>query len=290
MRLQDTGGRGDENTARWSLAAAHCVLAAGLGELCARSRGSERCPIAFIDGKVRREHPLLLGAPVEILEPFEAELSESLAASQHATFIASIFSGAAPCLGLAPCSPLINIAVVDDDMLHGVIPPSTAAMRLAVAIQVAAARGSRIIQLSLNLSFDDAEARAIVAAVHAATTNDTVFIISTGQAQQWRGNPLVGLPGVLGVAGAGSPPAACIDVLAPLADIPGATIPTGVVLRSGVSFALCFVTAALALICATADVSPRTAAQGMRSRCRVAGLTLDAQELWTAFNFRENPS
>jgi subtilisin family serine protease len=256
---------------RWDEAAARCVRAAGLVRLCARSRGARRTIIGLVDGIVDREHASLRGAAVEVVDRTEAA---SLAARQHATFIASILAGAGPaCLGLAPECPLLDIGVVDDAMLEGRASSRRAAARLAGAIELAAARGARILQLSLDLAFHGGEDRPLLAAIEAAVRRGAVVVVAAGQRPSAPASPLLSMPGVIPVSGTDrsgerlhsmhrATALGAGGMLAPAVDIPGAVLPAGTALSSGTSFAACFVTAAIALACSAAPgMTPRDAAR-----------------------------
>jgi subtilisin family serine protease len=227
--------------------------------------------IAFIDGAVDRAHASLRRAHIEVIDRTQ---SPCPAAREHATFIASLFAGAGPhCLGLAPECPILNVGVVDDAMVGGAIPPRNSAARLASAVDLASARGARIIQISLDLSFHTAEAHPLVVAVEAAVRRGAVVIIAAGQRPLAPANPLLLVPGVIPVSGVDhhgyplhsvhrSAALSVCGISAPAIDIPGAVLPTGTALRTGTSFAACFVTAAIALMCsAIPAMAPRDAAR-----------------------------
>lgn len=278
--VQDgTAGLTADVRRRWGGAASKCVLSAGLARLCALTRGSDRTPIAIIDGLVHRGHPCLSRACIDVIEVAGIPGSSSRAASEHATFIASILAGAGPdCLGLAPGCPLVNVPAVDEEMLRGAIPPRLSAARLAAAVEVAAAHGASVLQCSLDLEFDAAEARPLIAAVGAAVDAGAVLVVPAGRHHFVRDNPLPWLPGVLAVTGGDRLRCAQHDLLAPGVDIPGAVLPAGTALRSGTSFAACFVTATVALLCAGGHVAPRDAARAVVSSSWHSPHPLDAEE------------
>jgi subtilisin family serine protease len=282
---------------RWNDAATRCVRAAGLIGLCASSRGARNTIIALIDGVVERSHASLRDSLVEVIDRTR---TAGQASREHATFIASIFTGAGPaCLGLARECPILDIGVVDDAMLDGFNRPREDATRLASAIGLASARGARIIQISLDLAFVGTEARALCAAAAAAVSRGAVIVVAAGQRQFAPVSPLLFVPGVIPVSGTtrdGYPLHSVYrstalnvgGVLAPAIDIPGAVLPTGTALRSGTSFAACFVTGAIALACSVApEMTPRDAAalltRRLASRHGALPVPLDADACFGSF-------
>jgi subtilisin family serine protease len=247
--------------------------------------------IAFVDGVAETSHANLRGARIEVLG--QARTS-GWAAREHATFIASVFAGSGPaCLGLTPECPLLNIGVVDDVMLAGSARPRENGTRLAAAISLASAHGASIIQVSLDLSLQVAEARPLIAAVGVAVARGAVVVVAAGQRPFAADNTLLSAPGVLSVSGADprgyplhslhrSAALNACGLSAPALDIPGAVLPAGTGLRSGTSFAACFVTAALALLCSAVpcmtprDAALRLSAGRLAARRRALPVPLDA--------------
>jgi subtilisin family serine protease len=280
---------------RGEAAVARCIRSAGLTRLCQCTRGSATIPIAFLDGAVDRAHPSLQEAGIDIVARARGA---SRAACEHATFIASVFAGTgADCLGLAPACPLLDVAVVDDEMLLGSMSPRESAARLADAVELAS-RHSRILQISLELSFAESEARPLIAALTTAVQRGVVVVVATGQHPHYPASSVLALPGVIPVSGTdrdGRPLHAvqraayvnAFGLFAPAVKIPGAICPIGTALRDGTSFAACFVTAAIALACsAIPQMSPREAAQQLlasqlASRHRGLPATLDADSRFT---------
>jgi hypothetical protein len=255
---------------RWDEAGSRCVRAAGLVRLCGRTRGVGNLTIALIDGAVDARHGSLRDGHIKVIDRAR---TASSAATQHATFIASAFAGAEPaCLGLVPVCRILSIGVVDEEMLQGTCPPRQTAGRLASAVDLASTQGASIIQISLTLRFLAYEAHPLNDAVAAAVHRGAVIVVAAAESQFSLSNPLFWIPGVIPVFGAdhaGFPLASwhgpvipsVSSLLAPAIDIPGAVLPDGTGSRSGSSFAACFVTAAVALMCsALPGVAPRDAA------------------------------
>jgi subtilisin family serine protease len=260
---------------RWNETALHCVLAAGLVRVCGRTHGAKSTTLAFIDGAADCSHESLRGSSIEVVD----QTRGSKRSCSHATFIASIFAGSGPaCLGLCSECLILNIGAVDDEMLGGSESPRRSAMRLADAIHLASSRGAHILQISLDLSFLPREARPVIAAIDAIVRRGTVVVVAAGQRPLTQPNPLAAIPGVIAVSGmdrSGYPLHSVqrsvahngCGIAAPASDIPGAVLPTGIGLRAGTSFAACFVTAAIALVCsAEPSMTARDAARRLLAR------------------------
>jgi subtilisin family serine protease len=217
--------------------------------------------IAFIDGPADTSHLSLREASIEV---FDRTRSASHFSRAHATFIASVLAGTGPhCLGLARNCLILSIGVVDEAMLEGLCPPRESAARLAGAVLLALRLNARVIQISLDLAFSPSEARPLIDAIDAAVRRGAVVVAAVGHRPSAALNPVLAIAGVIAVSGAdrvgqphhcgipvGSPMLNVSEISAPSVDIPGALLPTGTGLRSGTSFAACFVTAAIALMCA----------------------------------------
>ncbi len=266
---------GTLRSARWQAPAAWCVRRAGLSHLCAKTRGSPRTKIAIIDGSIETSHPNLKTARIEILEEYsKGTVGHSPAAAEHATFIASALAGNGPeVLGLCPRCPLLSIPAVDDDMLQGKISAAETARRLVGAIKLAVVNGATIIQISLEFGFGGGrEGGWIAEALRAAACSGVIIILSAGGRTLGSQNPLLWVHGVIPVTATDRKGVPMYDMRwgvlmavrglsAPGADVPGAVLPEGVRLRSGSSFASCFVTATLALLTdAVPGATPREGA------------------------------
>jgi subtilisin family serine protease len=181
---------------------------------------------------------------------------------------------------MTECS-ILNVGVVDDVMLGAAEPPRTSAARLADAVYLALGRRAGIIQISLDFAFLPHEARSLIAAIDAAVRRGVLVIVAAGQRPFAAPNPLLSIGGVIPVSGEdrNGRPLHSLDrsavlsvcgISAPAIDIPGAAVPMGTALRSGTSFAACFVTAAAALMCCAVPGMTARAAAGRLVATRVA--------------------
>jgi hypothetical protein len=252
-----------------------------MARLCQATRGSPGTVIALVDGFPVLGHASLQGASIEVIEPGRrAGQSPTGKAAAHSTFIASMLVGTSPeGLGLCPGCRMRVVSAVDDDVLAPEADPREAARRVASGIVTAAVGGAQIVQLSLELGFEDPRAGSAVAeAVRFCVQRDAVVVLAVGPGQLRGANPLLGVPGVVAVSSAPDVGRTLHDdrwraaltlggLQAPGTRIPGARLPTGFECRAGSSFAASFVSAALALlVSAVPGVTVAAAAAALKAR------------------------
>ena len=237
---------------------------AGLSMLRRRTEGRADFVIGLLDGPVERGHESLAGArlagPEAVGEP-----SPSKAEVAHATFVASMLVGRGPSvLGLCPACTLLSLPVADGELLQEGFPAREAARRIAEAIGRAVALGARVIQVGLEFAPAPKPVWApAIAAIEAAAARGVRTVMAAGNGGGLGAGPLLGCRGVVPVVAAGpdgvphasatlGPVIGLRGLMAPGVDLPGAGWPRGFTVRSGSSFAPSFVTAAVALLHASA--------------------------------------
>lgn len=219
---------------------------AGLLDLCASSSQGRLSPrLASIDGAVDCDHPAFDGCTIST-----RGASPSAAAAAHATFNASILVGSAAArragtvLGICGESPLLNLAVVTDEMLTA-LPIANVAATLAAAVDRAAAENCDVILLGIEIRRADArDWQPLRESIRAAAAAGAIVVIPVGNRPS---STPCGWPEAVSVAsldwrGHASPfsprrGASPTTIFAPGENIPGAGPGTDFIVRSGTSFA-----------------------------------------------------
>ncbi len=240
--------------------AAAVLQDARLGALRRLTAGDPRVRIALLDGSVDTGHPCLAGAAIRELWA-EGSRDPDPVARPHATHLASMLVGRGDSVvGLAPCCTLLSVPVVDAAFREGRLTPDTAAARIARAIVRAVAHGADVIQLSMAFAPEIVcPFRPVMRAIWYAAQRGVFTVIAAGDGPTLGASPVLGAPGVVPVAAAGtgrrvatwSPLGGVVatrGLLAPGVGIPGASSPTGYATRSGSSFAAGVVTGGFALL------------------------------------------
>ncbi len=279
------GGRGTAAVGGRSVAGS----VPGLEELWAATTGDPRVRVAVLDGPVDLGHPCFSGAS---LKPAPTLASGGTAGgrapSEHGTHVASILFGRhdGPVPGVAPgCAGWI-LPVFSATPDGGVQPCSQ--LDLARAIHEAVRLGARVINISGGELQDPSQADPYLHhAVEDATRSGALIVSAVGNDGCECAHVPAALPGVLAVGGVdreGRPlpvsnwgePLSRQGILAPAAEILGATPGGGTATRTGTSFATPIVSgvAALLLSLQIADgrspdaAAVRAALLESASRCR----------------------
>ncbi len=231
----------------------------GLTDICAGGHGHPQFAIGLIDGMVNVAHSAF--HECRILRSGE---SQSIRASVHATFNASILVGSpvdkqmGRIMGLCSSCTVVNYGVVTDEMLSGTVHPLDLARILARVVLQAVRAGCRIILLGIEIRRPEARVwNPLRDAIRTAIATESIVIIPAGNrdrfsepgsccwpealvvaSSNWRGEGSLFSP----ISGQNS--SLCV---APGEFVPGAGADSSYTVLSGTSFAAAIVAGALSL-------------------------------------------
>jgi subtilisin family serine protease len=217
--------------------------------------GSPDVRIGLVDGAVDITHPAMTSARLEKT----GSANTGKPPSAHATFIASVFAGREPAMGLCPECTIVSLPVFTEAFEQGRLGRAAASALLADGIKRAVSQHVDVIHMSTAFWPEAGEEMAPVAeAISSAAARGVRTVCAAGNRAFLGFAEQLAVPGLVPVAAMDtnrqlavwspvSPWLGRHGLGAPGLDIPGVA-EHGMSLRSGSSFAAAFVTAVFALL------------------------------------------